>query len=248
MGSGFRVWTAGEVVSASNVNNYLQEQAVMSFAGTAARSSAIASPEEGMLSYLQDSDTYQGYDGAAWVNLGTLSGASDSGLVHIVTTTGTGVSSISLPQGTFTSTYNNYRIIIDVSDSTTDNSFTARLRASGTDNTSSVYNNAVFYVTSGASTGVAANSTTATSWDIGYMANAASGGLIVLEVFNPFASTVTFASVHQNRLDVAAGSTGNGEMRIGTLSHSSTTSFDSLSVIRASGNMTGSIYVYGYRK
>lgn len=68
-GAGFRVWTAGEVVSASNVNNYLQEQTIMVFAGTAARSSAITSPSEGMLTYLSDSKTIEFYDGSTWNSL-----------------------------------------------------------------------------------------------------------------------------------------------------------------------------------
>lgn len=68
MGSGFRVFAAGEVLTAANVNNYLQEQVVMSFADSGARGSAIASPEEGMLSYLQDTNQLSYYDGSSWVN------------------------------------------------------------------------------------------------------------------------------------------------------------------------------------
>ncbi len=45
--SGRKVFTAGEVLTASDVNDYLMDQSVMVFAGTAARSSAIASPETG---------------------------------------------------------------------------------------------------------------------------------------------------------------------------------------------------------
>jgi len=40
-GAGRRTFTPGEVLTASNVMNYLQDQAVMNFAGTAARGSAI---------------------------------------------------------------------------------------------------------------------------------------------------------------------------------------------------------------
>lgn len=64
----FRIFAAGEVLTAANVNDYLAEQAVSTFAGTAARSSAIASPTEGQLSYLQDTDQLAYYDGSAWVN------------------------------------------------------------------------------------------------------------------------------------------------------------------------------------
>lgn len=64
--SGYRTWTPGEVLTASNVQNYLQDQSVMVFASSAARSSAIVSPDEGMLTYLSDNNTIQYYDGAAW--------------------------------------------------------------------------------------------------------------------------------------------------------------------------------------
>jgi len=66
-GSGRRVFTAGDVLTASQVQDFLQDQAVMVFAGTAARSSAIATPTEGMLSYQKDTDAIESYDGANWV-------------------------------------------------------------------------------------------------------------------------------------------------------------------------------------
>jgi hypothetical protein len=47
--------------------NYLHDQAVMNFAGTAARGSAIGTAvAEGMVSYLADSNAVEVYDGSAW--------------------------------------------------------------------------------------------------------------------------------------------------------------------------------------
>lgn len=63
----FRIFAAGEVLSAANVNDYLAEQAISTFASTGARGSAIASPTEGQFSYLQDTDQLAYYDGSAWV-------------------------------------------------------------------------------------------------------------------------------------------------------------------------------------
>jgi hypothetical protein len=51
-------------LDASDVNTFLMDQSVMSFAGTAARGSAIATPVEGMVTYLEDSDTYESYTNA----------------------------------------------------------------------------------------------------------------------------------------------------------------------------------------
>jgi hypothetical protein len=65
-GQGRKVFTAGDVLTASQVQDYLQDQAVMVFAGTAARSSAISSPSEGMVSVQIDTDDLTYYNGSAW--------------------------------------------------------------------------------------------------------------------------------------------------------------------------------------
>lgn len=66
-GSGRRVFSPGEVLTASNTMNYLMDQTVMNFAGTAARGSAIGTAvSEGMVSYLQDTNNVEVYDGAVW--------------------------------------------------------------------------------------------------------------------------------------------------------------------------------------
>jgi hypothetical protein len=66
-----KVFTAGEVLAAADVNEYLMDQAVMSFAGTAARGSAIGTATEGMLTYLADSDSFEFFDGSSFVPLAT---------------------------------------------------------------------------------------------------------------------------------------------------------------------------------
>ena len=66
-GSGRKVFTAGDVLTASDVQNYLQDQTVMVFGGTAARSAAIATPTEGMLAVTTDNDEIDYYNGSAWV-------------------------------------------------------------------------------------------------------------------------------------------------------------------------------------
>lgn len=68
-GLGRKVFTAGEVLTAANVQGYLMDQSVMVFAGTAARSSAIGTPSAGMYSDLLDSGKLQRYNGSAWVDV-----------------------------------------------------------------------------------------------------------------------------------------------------------------------------------
>lgn len=59
--AGRKVFQAATVLTAADVNNFLMDQAVMVFAGTAARGSAIGTATEGMVTYLEDSDSIQVY-------------------------------------------------------------------------------------------------------------------------------------------------------------------------------------------
>lgn len=63
-------FTAGNDALASQVNTYLMDQAVMTFASATARNSAISSPTEGMLTYLSDINQYQTYTGSEWAACG----------------------------------------------------------------------------------------------------------------------------------------------------------------------------------
>jgi len=61
-----KVFTAGEVLAATDVNNFLMDQTVMVFAGTAARGSAIGTATEGMYTHLNDTDALEYWNGSAW--------------------------------------------------------------------------------------------------------------------------------------------------------------------------------------
>jgi hypothetical protein len=65
--AGKKTFVAGEVLTAQDVNDYLMDQSVMTFASSAARSSAIPTPSEGMVSYQTDTDAIEAYDGTDWV-------------------------------------------------------------------------------------------------------------------------------------------------------------------------------------
>ena len=69
-GAGFKTFTVGEVLTATNVNTYLMQQTVMVFATAAARSSALgANVAEGMLTYRTDANVFEFYDGTVWREL-----------------------------------------------------------------------------------------------------------------------------------------------------------------------------------
>lgn len=68
----YKVFSNGNALNASELNTYLMNQSVMVFASATDRDSAITSPTEGMLVWLQDSNKYLYYSGTSWADLITL--------------------------------------------------------------------------------------------------------------------------------------------------------------------------------
>jgi len=66
----YKVFANGYPLQASELNNYLMNQSVIVFASSTARSSALTTPTEGMITYLEDTNTVEVYNGSAWVPVG----------------------------------------------------------------------------------------------------------------------------------------------------------------------------------
>jgi hypothetical protein len=81
--SGYKTWQPNTVITASDVQNYLQDQTVMVFASNAVRSTAVVVPTEGMLSWIEDGNKYQYYSGSAWVDLITPISGGTAGQAYI---------------------------------------------------------------------------------------------------------------------------------------------------------------------
>ena len=72
--AGYKLFNTGDVLTAAQVQNNLQNQTVMFFASAAARdadTALTAALTEGMFCYLADTDTTLYYDGTAWQSFGT---------------------------------------------------------------------------------------------------------------------------------------------------------------------------------
>jgi formylmethanofuran dehydrogenase subunit A len=65
----YKVFSNGSTLPASDVNDFLMRQSVIVFSSSTARASAITSPNEGMLTYLEDTNRFQYYNGTGWQDL-----------------------------------------------------------------------------------------------------------------------------------------------------------------------------------
>lgn len=66
----YKTFANGYTLNASELNTYLMNQSVIVFADATARSAALTSPTEGMVTYLADTNALTVYDGSAWVAVG----------------------------------------------------------------------------------------------------------------------------------------------------------------------------------
>ena len=86
-GLGYIEFATGDILTAASANGYLASQTVMVFADSAARAAAITSPQEGMFSYLKDTNITQYYSGSAWVSIGGASPLTTKGDLYTYSTT-----------------------------------------------------------------------------------------------------------------------------------------------------------------
>jgi len=65
--AGYRTFTAGEVLTAANVQTYLQDQVIPVYADEAAANAALASPAAGQFRFITSTEAFEYYTGSAWV-------------------------------------------------------------------------------------------------------------------------------------------------------------------------------------
>jgi hypothetical protein len=127
--AGRRIFVAGEILTAANVQSFLQDQVCMVFDDAAARTTAIPSPIQGMVTYLKDLDRLEVYS-TAWGPVGSV--------LQVVSTTKTDTFSASLNANTKTAITG---LSVSITPSSTSNKvyIMASVSAGNTTNNNPVY-------------------------------------------------------------------------------------------------------------
>ena len=173
-------------------------------------------------------------------SIATTGGSATSSISATGAVSFASASAISL-NGCFSSTYDNYRLMISLSAASADTYLHARLRASGSDITTSNYNSAVIQAAFGSTTLANDNGGTSQSaWNrFGWL----QAGTLALEVptdiGSPNLSRYTSFSNFNSR-------SGYGHQTAGG-TFNATTSADGITIYPLSGTISGTIRVYGYR-
>jgi hypothetical protein len=142
----------------------------------------------------------------------------------------------------FSSTFNNYRILVNNLTGTNKTTLNLRLRVAGTDASAADYNRqlTVFRAT----TSSPSRTTGMTGMDA--ISRVATSTPVIGDIFlvNPFEATPTSAQMQDNEGEVGTSIC----LFMATFNHTLSTSYDGFSMLASAGTITGSISVYGYKK
>jgi hypothetical protein len=227
----YKVFTNGSVLQASEINDNLMRQSVMVFSNPAARNAAITSPVEGMLTWLEDVNRYESYNGTSWV-------MASPGIVLLNETAFSNSSLIRL-NNVFSALYDDYLVKITITSASNTQVVNARyLTALDTPTTGNTYNRRGFFSTNATLSNYSGDS------EPTFLVGATSGSTVSQSntfINSPFLSTTTTARTET--FDSAAGtvlySTGNLE--------TTARNFTGFQFSPTVSGITGKVRVYGFR-
>jgi hypothetical protein len=165
----------------------------------------------------------------------TLGVYAAPGLVHIKSYSPSAVSALSLDANTFSSTYSNYLIQINVT-TTNSTEIRFRMRLSGTDATGNNY--VTQYIFGTGSTTTTGNTTSSGGYCT--LQSVAGKHLSNLYIFNPNDAVNTLTINNYGNVALATGQSAT--------SHGVATAYDSITIYPDTGTITGTIVVYGVKK
>jgi hypothetical protein len=171
--------------------------------------------------------------------MNTALGTKKAGMVLLNTTSFSAVSSHSV-NDVFSTTYKNYRILMNITGSTTNQNVGMRLRVSAADNSTANYGQQVMDASNTVTSGL--RDSGQTSFARVGIAQSGKSQLCWADIANPFQTEIT--SFHGARMvDVGTSSAVVNYLVGGFVA---TTSFTGFTLIPASGTITGSVSVFAY--
>ncbi len=181
-------------------------------------------------------DLANGGFGLVLVKPSSVVGGTDNGKG---TVTFSASSAVSL-NDVFSSTYQNYRIILQ-STNTSAAAIRMRLRVSNADSTANSYGTGYYYKQlGGAGVGSISDGFT-TSWTV-QQDSAQSASNVTIDIFRPFEVTSTFTHFFNNTTDNIHA------IYLGGNVFNASTSFTGFTIYPASSSISGTVSVYGYNK
>jgi hypothetical protein len=169
--------------------------------------------------------------------------ATYGGLVLLANTNFSAVNNIVF-NNVFTTAYDNYKIMIDITGASAGNFVAIRMRSGGTDNSSANYNGQISQRTTNNASWTLYAGASSTYMEC-FNTNTGQGGSGYVDVFSPV------IAAHTTMLGYGAQRTNSASTGVlvgyNTSTMSVTTSYDGFNLFPLSGTITGSVEVYGYR-
>jgi hypothetical protein len=233
------VYTAGEVLTAADLN--ITNSGIPVFATTTTRDAAFGGTgektlAEGQFAYIEATDTTQYYNGSAWQSVGVT-----PGLTLVATGTASAAASVTV-NTCFTSTYDEYLLVVDVTGSTLAQLY-IQMRNAGSTITAANYQWwRMAYGNGGATDNV--NTVGTTSWQFGFV-NSATPSVANINLYDPLNSRIA----NHNAYSTTVNGTDTAMNIICTgFRYTSAQAFDSFVMSVSAGTMTGTVRVYGLTK
>lgn len=222
-------------LDASDINTYLMDQSVMVFGGTAARGSAIPSPTDGMAAYLQDSDQLTIYNGTSWAQVGQRPG------LQLIDNSSFSTATTHSRDSLFSASYTNYKILINITSASVNGAqLNLRTRTVGpppADETGSNYRVGEYKVgVANSQAAASTNNSLLTNGTLGLMSSTSGFG-VDINIFDPFTAERTKYTA------IGAG----GNLQVTGVAMIVSTVYQGITIFPSSGNITGTMTVYGWR-
>jgi hypothetical protein len=221
------LFAAGDTVQITNLGAGVCTITAGTATVNSSASLALAQYESGTLDFTSTS--------AAIFIKGAGASAGASGLTLLTNASFSAVSSYSLPANTFSATYTNYKVIIDISSFSATGTFISRLRASGTDTSTNYLNTRLL----GNGSAASSDGPASTAYFLGDV-DSNTNYTAEMTLFKP---NVAIKKWHITKYFAYNGTWDTAQIG-GRLD--SATQFDAMTIFPSSGTITGRIFVYGY--